>query len=189
MSSLNPMAGGPAYIVALRNALEGRTSEFHEPPRTGGKQQSVRLDDHLAQHVDVISKMTGWNRTEIFSTLIQRGLFDLYELTDQKTAEKMMQTLELSLHEAVLWFESKNRMQEILAHFSRRNLDIDDWECAHLSEAIQEFRLGRIRSARVSAYMALTPIEQRSQDPTYTKLVPKKDKTLEDLKNEFEWAI
>ena len=183
------MAGGPAYILALRNALEGRASEFQEPPRTGGKQQSIRLDDHLAQHVDVISKMTGWNRTEIFSTLIQRGLFDLYEMTDQKTAENMLQTLELSLHEAVLWLESKNRIQEILVHFSRRNGDIDDWECLHLSEAIQEFRFGRVKYARAIANIALTPIEQRSQDPAYTKNVPKKNKTLDDLKNEFEQSI
>jgi hypothetical protein len=49
--------------------------------------------------------------------------------------------------------------------------------------------MGRMKSAWLSADMALTPKPERSQDPTYTKLLPKKDKTLEELKNDFEIVI
>ena len=189
MSSLNPIAGGPAFICALRNALEGRTAEFCEAPRTGGKQHSIRLDDTLAQHIDIIAQMTGWNRTEIFSTLIERGLFDLYGMTNDQIVNRILEALELSSQDALLWREVKIHIQTILSHFSRRNEDIDDWECAHLSEAVLDFRMGRMKSAWLSADMALTPKLERSEDPTYTKLVPKKDKTLEELKNDFESVI
>ena len=37
----NPLSG-PAYVIALRNALEKRpSSEYQEAPRTGGTQVSI----------------------------------------------------------------------------------------------------------------------------------------------------
>jgi hypothetical protein len=74
----NPMAG-PAYILALRNALEDRTTEYTTPPRTGGTQISTRLDDFIFNHIEEIVEQCKWNRAEVLYALIQRGLFDLYE--------------------------------------------------------------------------------------------------------------
>jgi predicted DNA-binding protein len=188
MSNFNPMAGGPAHIIALRNALEER-SEFKEPPRTGGKQQSIRLDDALIQQVEVISKLTGWNRSEIFSTLIQRGLFDLYEFSDDAVVKKIIDELSVSIEQMALATDVKMRIRDVLFHFSRLNREFDDWEFTHLSEAISEFRRKNFKLALLSVNSALIPPDGRSKDPIYVKLIPKKDRTLEDLKREFENEI
>ena len=189
MSKFNPAAGGPAFILALRNSLEGRDSEFKTPPRTGGKQQSIRLDDALAQHVDVISKLTGWNRTEILATLIQRGLYDLYELTNEDALSKVRNELAHSFEETIMWHEARQLLQTTLSYFSKRNHDIDDWECANLEDAIAAFKAGQPRYALSCVKNAITPPEERSQDPAYIKLVPRKTTSLQELKAEFENQI
>jgi hypothetical protein len=44
---------GPAYVIALRNALEQRpASEYQSHPRTGGTQVSIRLDEFIFNHID-----------------------------------------------------------------------------------------------------------------------------------------
>ena len=83
----NPFVGGPAYIVALRNALEQRSNEFVTPPRTGGAQISTRFDDFILNHVDAIVEESGWNRAEVLYALVQRGLFDLYEFVSPDVIE------------------------------------------------------------------------------------------------------
>ena len=89
---VNPMAG-PAYVVALRNALEKRTSEYMTPPRTGGTQISTRLDDFVLKHVDAIVEECGWNRAEVLYGLVQRGLFDLYEFVSPEIVERIVQKI------------------------------------------------------------------------------------------------
>lgn len=87
----NPMSG-PAYVIALRNALEQRpTSEYQSPPRTGGTQVSVRLDEFIFNHVEAIVAKTEWNRAEVLNALIQRGLFDLYEFCKPKVVDALVQ--------------------------------------------------------------------------------------------------
>jgi len=88
----NPMSG-PAYVMALRNALEKdkRPSEYNQPPKGGGPQISLRLDDFLYNHIEAIVSLSGWNRAEVLNALIQRGLFDLYEFSSPATVEKIVQ--------------------------------------------------------------------------------------------------
>ncbi len=61
---------GPAYVVALKNALEKKLAEYHSPPRTGGTQISTRLDDFVLNHVEAIVQESGWNRAEVMYALI-----------------------------------------------------------------------------------------------------------------------
>jgi hypothetical protein len=89
---VNPMAG-PAYVVALRNSLEKRTTEYTTPPRTGGTQISTRLDDFVLKHVDAIVEECGWNRAEVLYALVQRGLFDLYEFVSPEIVERIVQKI------------------------------------------------------------------------------------------------
>jgi hypothetical protein len=86
---------GPAYVIALRNALEAaeRPSDYRRPPRTGGTQISIRLDDFIFNHVDAIVAQSGWNRAEVLYALIQRGLFDLYEFATPETVETLVQKI------------------------------------------------------------------------------------------------
>jgi len=87
----NPMAG-PAYVIALKNVLEKRTTEYTTPPRTGGTQISTRLDDFIFNHVEAIvaESEKKWNRAEVLYALIQRGLFDLYHYLDPEITEKII---------------------------------------------------------------------------------------------------
>ena len=85
---------GPAYVIALRNALEKRpASEYQTPPRTGGTQVSTRLDESIFNHVEAITSTTGWNRAEVIHALIQRGLFDLYEFCSPEVVEALVKTV------------------------------------------------------------------------------------------------
>jgi len=81
---------GPAYVVALRNALEKRTAEYITPPRTGGTQISTRLDDFVFNHVEAIVDECKWNRAEVLYALIQRGLFDLYEFLSPEVVDRIV---------------------------------------------------------------------------------------------------
>src|SRR5215469_17034147 len=86
---INPMAG-PAYVLALRNALERRKTEYTTPPKTGGTQISTRLDDFVLKHVQAIVEECGWNRAEVLYALIQRGLFDLYEFVSPEIVNRIV---------------------------------------------------------------------------------------------------
>jgi hypothetical protein len=95
MALANPMSG-PAYVMALRNALEAtkRPTDYKSPPRTGGTQVSIRMDDFLFNHVEaIVEECPDWNRAEVLYALIQRGLFDLYEFCDSETVEKIVQKI------------------------------------------------------------------------------------------------
>jgi hypothetical protein len=89
---VNPMAG-PAYVIALRNELEGRTEEYVTPPRTGGTQISTRFDEFIVNHVDAIVEKCGWNRAEVLYALVQRGLFDLYEFVSPKVVDEIVRKI------------------------------------------------------------------------------------------------
>lgn len=84
---------GPAYVIALRNALENRKTEYTTPPRTGGTQISTRLDDFVFNHVEAIVEECGWNRAEVLYALIQRGLFDLYEFVSPEIVNKIVHNI------------------------------------------------------------------------------------------------
>jgi hypothetical protein len=88
---VNPLSG-PAYVLALRNALEQRpTSQFQSPPRTGGTQISIRLPDFILGHIEAITAKSGWNRSEVIDAVLQRGLFDLYAFIEKpKVAEELI---------------------------------------------------------------------------------------------------
>src|SRR6266571_3818899 len=86
---VNPMAG-PAYVIALKNALEKKITEYTTPPRTGGTQISTRLDDFVFNHVEAIVEECGWNRAEVLYALIQRGLFDLYAFASPEVVERII---------------------------------------------------------------------------------------------------
>ena len=86
---VNPMSG-PAYVMALCNAVERRRNAYTTPPRTGGTQISTRLDDFVFNHIEAIVEECGWNRAEVLYALIQRGLFDLYEFTAPTTVDRIV---------------------------------------------------------------------------------------------------
>ena len=91
MPRANPMSG-PAYVIALRNALEQRpANEYQSPPRTGGTQVSIRLDEFILNHVEAITAKAGWNRAEVLNALIQRGLFDLYEFCRPEVVDNLVE--------------------------------------------------------------------------------------------------
>ena len=85
----NPMSG-PAYVIALRNALEHRTAEYTTPPRTSGAQISTRFDEFALNHIDAIVEESGWNRAEVIYALVQRGMFDLYEFASPEVVDQIV---------------------------------------------------------------------------------------------------
>lgn len=90
----NPFAG-PAHVVALANSLERerRPGAYARPPVTGGNQISVRLGEALLTHLDIIGKASGWTRVQVLTALIERGLFDLYDLLSDEVGESIMDSL------------------------------------------------------------------------------------------------
>jgi hypothetical protein len=93
MARANPMSG-PAYIVALCNALEAakRPTDYRTPPRTVGNQISIRMDDFVFNHVEaIVSECPEWNRAEVVYALIQRGLFDLYAFCEAETVDRIVE--------------------------------------------------------------------------------------------------
>jgi len=190
MSKFNPFAGGPAYVVALKNALEGQTNNFCEPPRAGGKKQtSIRLDDHISLQIDAISKATGWNQNQILSTFVQHGLFNLYQITDDAVVKKLILDINLNLENMNFANEAKKVISAFIALLSRRNEEIDDWECACLDDAISALREGLPKYALICAQQAMTEKNEQSRDKNYLDIIPKKTKSLEQLKREFEEII
>jgi hypothetical protein len=96
----NPMSG-PSYITALRNAVEQNRTAYCSPPRTGGKQMSVRLDDFLLNHVEAIAELSGWNRSEVLYAIAHQGLYNLYNnspLSIDVVVAKIMEKLK-TLHD------------------------------------------------------------------------------------------
>ncbi|MBX5454468.1 MAG: hypothetical protein K6U10_11130 [Acidobacteriia bacterium] len=89
---INPMAG-PAYIGDLCDALEKRTTGNTIPPSTGEKQISIRLDDFVFDHIETIAEESGWSCDQVLHALINRGLFDLYQLVSPYIGEKIVNTI------------------------------------------------------------------------------------------------
>jgi hypothetical protein len=75
--TINPMSG-LSHITALQNAVEQKKTAYCTPPRTGGKQMSVRLDDFLLNHIEAIAELSGWNRSEVLYAIAYQGVYDLY---------------------------------------------------------------------------------------------------------------
>jgi hypothetical protein len=130
MTRPNPMSG-PAYVMALRNALEKdkRPSQYDYPPRGGGIQISVRLEEFLYNHVNAIVEKSGWNRAEVLTALVQRGLFDLYENSHPDTVDAIVEKVVAKLapsHNAPrgwyvdIWDKggTKAKHYEVLADFA-----------------------------------------------------------------------
>jgi hypothetical protein len=93
MAINNPMSGGPDYAGVLRNALENTPGAYAAPPSTGGEQVSIRLPEFTGAMIDAITARChrpGWNRSQVLNALIDRGLFDLFNLLSDKTARAIM---------------------------------------------------------------------------------------------------
>ena len=89
----NPMSG-PAYVIALKNVLEKRITEYTTPPKTGGTQISIRLDSFLFNHIEaIVEECPDWNRAEVLYALIQRGLFDLYHFVSPEIVDRIVEKI------------------------------------------------------------------------------------------------
>jgi len=91
----NPMAG-ISYLMTLKNAVEKTRGALSAPPKTGGKQISVRLDEDefLVNHLDAIAELAGWHRSEVLYAVAYQGLFDLYNAapsTIEPAVDKIME--------------------------------------------------------------------------------------------------
>ncbi len=190
MTKMNPFANEPSYVSALRNALEGRQNQYVDPPRSGGKKQtSIRLDDNVSLHIEEISKITGWNYNQIISSFIRNGLFNLYEFTQEDIVNKIIVKLKIDLEGIALANQAKRIISELIFILSSKSSDLDDWEAAHLKDAIDSLRSGYAKYAIIIANKALVPVEQRSTDPQYVKIIPKNNESINDLKKYFEELI
>lgn len=91
----NNRLAGPDHVAALLNALQRnrRPGAYARPPATGGDQISMRLSESLLAHLDVLGKASGWTRVQVLTALIERGLFDLYEVLDDDIGESIMENL------------------------------------------------------------------------------------------------
>jgi hypothetical protein len=93
MALNNPMAGGPDYAGVLRNALENKPGAYAVPPSTGGEQVSIRLPEFTGALIDAITarcQRPVWNRSQVLNALIDRGLYDLFNLLGDKTAKALV---------------------------------------------------------------------------------------------------
>jgi len=90
----NPFAG-PAHHVALANALERerRPEAYTQPPVTGGAQISVRLSETLLVHLDMIGRKSGWTRVQVLTAMIERGLFDLYQILSDEVGHEIIDSM------------------------------------------------------------------------------------------------
>lgn len=89
----NPFAG-PAHHVALSNAIERDRrppGTYTRPPPTGGEQISVRLSERLTKHLEVLSGASSWTRVQVLTALLERGMFDLYDLLSDDTGARLME--------------------------------------------------------------------------------------------------
>lgn len=89
----NPFAG-PAHHVALSNAIERDRrppGTYTRPPPTGGEQISVRLSERLTKHLEVLSEASGWTRVQVLTALLERGMFDVYDLLSDDTGARLME--------------------------------------------------------------------------------------------------
>ena len=91
----NPMSGGPHHLVALANAIERdrRPEAYARPPSTGGDQISVRLSETLLAHLDALGNASDWTRVQVLTALVERGLFEIYELLNNETGDAIMERL------------------------------------------------------------------------------------------------
>ncbi len=88
----NPFAG-PAHHAALANAVERdrRAGSYMRPPPTGGEQISVRLPERLTLHLAMLAEASGWTRVQVLTALLERGMFDLYDLLSNEAGDQLMQ--------------------------------------------------------------------------------------------------
>jgi hypothetical protein len=93
MALHNPFAGGPDFVAALRNALDGIPNTYVRPPPAGGEQISTRFPESRMALVKALEKhceQAGWNRSQIINALFERGLFELLNLLHDNTVETAM---------------------------------------------------------------------------------------------------
>jgi hypothetical protein len=79
-------------------------------------------------------------------------------------------------------------IDEAIARIRDQGRDVDDWECADLTEAIGCVLRGMYRAASALAYRALTPEEQRSPTVKPQRLegfnIDRLSKALDFVRNE-----
>jgi hypothetical protein len=90
MSHANPIAGGPDFILPLRNALEKTPNAYSKPPVTGGTQISSRFAEDRLALLDAICEMSDWNRNQVINALVDRGLYELFQQLTNETTNTLM---------------------------------------------------------------------------------------------------
>jgi hypothetical protein len=93
MALNNPFAGGPDFVAAMRNALDGIPNTYVRPPPSGGEQISIRFPESrmaLVKALEQHCQQAGWNRSQIINALFERGLFELFNLLRDNTVETIM---------------------------------------------------------------------------------------------------
>lgn len=91
MASQNPIAGGPDFVVVLRNALEKTPGTYSSPPPTGGTQISVRFADDRLGILDAVCEQSGWNRNQLINAFVDRGLFELFHYLSNEAVEGIIE--------------------------------------------------------------------------------------------------
>ena len=82
-------------LELLKRALEDNSAGMARPPATGGVPISFRLEEDRLAMLDILSKRSGWNRTQVIVALIEYGLFELFEaLPDSLSSEIIDETVE-----------------------------------------------------------------------------------------------
>src|SRR5882757_4072384 len=89
MASQNPIAGGPDFLISLRNALE-RADGYKRPPPTGGTQISIRFSDDRLAILDAVCKHSDWNRNQVINAFVDRGLFELFHYAGDEAVDSIM---------------------------------------------------------------------------------------------------
>jgi hypothetical protein len=89
----NPFAGGPDYLASLANALDKVPNAYSQPPASGGSQLSLRANDDRIAVLDEVCSQSGWNRSQVISAMIDKGLFLLFHQLTAGTADKIMTTV------------------------------------------------------------------------------------------------
>jgi len=90
MASQNPIAGGPDFVIVLRNALEKTSGGYCTPPPTGGTQVSSRFADDRLAILDAVCEHSSWNRNQVINAFVDRGLFELFNYLGDDVVEKIM---------------------------------------------------------------------------------------------------
>jgi hypothetical protein len=116
MASQNPLAGGPDFVIALRNALKKTPGAYSTPPPTGGTQISSRFADDRLAILDGLCEYSGWNRNQIINAFVDRGLFEVFQYVSDEVVEKIM---EHAAHRVIPTFDPSAALAKEISSYTR----------------------------------------------------------------------